>query len=230
MTDKQNPGVVMRETPDPKHLPNPEEFKPNNPDCTADKRVTAVAKGSVQPPSFAKKTKAAMFANDAKEVGSYILWDLIIPALKQTISDVVTGGVERALFGDSAPRRSNRTNYSSYSTRVSYSNTRMGEYNSPTEPARRLSSRARRSFDFSEILLEDRSEAIEVIERLRDILDKYSTATVADLYDLCGISTKYTDQNWGWTRLEDLRDASYRRVRNGYILQIPEPYEINHRG
>lgn len=228
MTEETKPAVPLRDEYPSNSLKDREKSKLTESVKQPEERqkLDSVAKGTVRPPSLAKKTRSAMFANDAKEVGSYIFWDLVIPALKQTISDVVTGGVERALFGESAGRRSGRTRYTSYSSRVSYNTTRRGEYDSPTEPARRLSARARNTFDFSEILLEDRVECVEVIERLRDILDRYDQATVADLYDLCGISTKYTDQYWGWSRPEHLRDATYRRVRDGYVLQIPEPMEL----
>ena len=43
---------------------------------------------------------------------------------------------------------------------------------------------------------------------------------MSDLYELLGIPGKYTDDNWGWT---DIRGAQVRRIRNGYMLDIPDP-------
>ena len=88
------------------------------------------------------------------------------------------------------------------------------------------SPRTRRHHDFSEIELESRDEAYLVIDRLGDIIEEYGLATVADLYDLCGITTEYTDENWGWT---SARYMSVIRSRRGYMLQLPKPDHINAR-
>lgn len=109
-------------------------------------------------------------------------------------------------------------------SRVSY-----GSYSRPgSAPGNRrdASPRSRRYHDFSEIELESRDEAYLVIDRLGDIIEEYGLATVADLYDLCGITTEYTDENWGWT---SARYMSVIRSRRGYMLQLPKPDHINAR-
>lgn len=187
------------------------------------KQLQPIAKGRLREPSIAHKAKTAMFAEDMKSVGSYLLWDVTVPAFKQTISDLVTGGIERMLFGESAPRRR-----SAYSPRVSYTNYSSysrGENDAPGQPVRSMSRRARASFDFKEILLEDRGEGLEVIERLRDIAENYEVASVMDLYELVGISHSYTDNDFGWNR-QDLATANVQRVREGYILILPQPRSI----
>ena len=66
----------------------------------------------------------------------------------------------------------------------------------------------------------------EKLAVLGDIIEEYGLATVADLYDLCGITTEYTDENWGWT---SARYMSVIRSRRGYMLQLPKPDHINAR-
>jgi hypothetical protein len=66
--------------------------------------------------------------------------------------------------------------------------------------------------------LESGAEADEVIARLDELIDVYGMASVADLYDLVGISGQYTDNKYGWT---DVSSASRIRVRDGYLLKMP---------
>jgi hypothetical protein len=81
---------------------------------------------------------------------------------------------------------------------------------------------ARQSFD--EIIIPSRQEAEEVLDRMFDLVSKYDSATVADLYELTGLNSSHTDHKWGWT---DLRDASVGRVRGGgYLLNLPEPQSL----
>lgn len=207
-------------------MPTNEEF-PSNSRYSRERtdnskeEIKPVTKGKVRPQSIGKRAKTAIFAEDARSVGEYILWDVVIPSFKQIISDMVTNGIERVLYGEAAPRRrsgtGSRIRYSNYS---SYS---RGELDSPGTPARQLSRRARQTFDFGEILLEDRGEGLEVIERLRDIVERYDIATVSDLYSLVGISSNYTDNDWGW---RNLASANVQKVRDGYILILPDPEPV----
>lgn len=87
-----------------------------------------------------------------------------------------------------------------------------------------MSRRARSAHDFREIILETRAEAEEVIERLFDCVQKYQTATVADLYDMLGIEPAFTDDKWGWYALPG---ANARRVRDGYLLDLPAPEPLD---
>ncbi len=55
------------------------------------------------------------------------------------------------------------------------------------------------------------------------LIEKYETVSVADLYELLGVEASYTDEKWGWV---DLRDAGIRRVRDGYLLDLPKPESL----
>jgi hypothetical protein len=87
-----------------------------------------------------------------------------------------------------------------------------------------MSQRGRAKHDFDEIVLDQRAEAEEVIDRLYDVVSRYEQATVADLYDLVGLSSTHTDHKWGWT---DLRGAGVSRIRDGYLLDLPDPEPLD---
>jgi hypothetical protein len=78
--------------------------------------------------------------------------------------------------------------------------------------------------DFNEIILATRVEAEEVLDRLFDILNKYQTVSVSDLYELVGITANFTDEKWGWT---ELRGSQVAKVRNGYLLDLPRPEPLD---
>lgn len=186
-------------------------------------RVTkpVVTKGvKEKKPSLGSKVKESIVGDDARSVTEYLLMDVVIPATKRTISDVVSQGIDRLLFGESRPRtRANETRYTSYSARSRYASDPRSMYSEP----RTLSYRARAQHDFSDLIIEDRGEAEAVIDQLGNIIDQYSVATVSDLYDLVGISSSFTDRKWGW---DDIRGAEIRRTRDGYLLVLPRPIAI----
>ncbi len=53
-----------------------------------------------------------------------------------------------------------------------------------------------------------------------EYIDKYGSATIADLYELLGKKSEYTDNDYGW---KDLSTSSQRRVREDYLLELPRP-------
>lgn len=170
--------------------------------------------------SLGTKVRESIVGDDARSVSEYLIMDVVIPAAKKTVSEVVSQGIDRLLFGESRPRsRPGDMRYTSYSARSRYVNEPRTIYSDPRTP----SYRARAQHDFSELIIEDRAEAESVIDNLGNIIDTYNVATVADLYDLAGITASYTDRKWGWS---DIRGADVRRVREGYLLILPRPEPI----
>ena len=183
------------------------------------KKIERVVTGSVirKKPSVGKRFMETFVGGSAKSVWTFVAYEVLIPAAKDMVSDAVSQGVERILFGESV-RGGPRSRYGS-STRVAYDKIRTSG-NRYQEETRSISRRGRASHDFQEIILETRAEAEGVIDQLFMLIDKYDQATVADLYELVGVSPQYTDNKYGWT---DIRGAGATRVRNGYLIDIPRP-------
>lgn len=69
-----------------------------------------------------------------------------------------------------------------------------------------------------DLILPDRDQADLVVERLIDILDKYETASVANLFELVGLPTTHIDHKWGWTSIVGIE---VRQIREGYLIELP---------
>lgn len=171
-----------------------------------------------------KKFSEVFIAGSAKTAIGYALWEVLLPAAKDTVVEVITQGVEKLFFGDSRRYRGTTTPQSGPTGYVSYN-----RYSGPmgasrmSGPQRVISRQARARHDFDEIILESRTEAEEVIDRLYEVISRYESATVADLYQLVGLSSSHTDYKWGWT---DIRGAGVTRSRDGYVLDLPEPIPL----
>lgn len=190
---------------------------PAKPEKNVEKVITGQA--IQRKKSLGSKFKEVMSGDDARSVGAYILFDVIIPAAKSMLADAATQGLERILFGDS--RRSSstsRTNYTSYNNM--YKSRQAGGSPQKLE----LSQRARATHNFGEVVLSSRGEAEEVLDRLTALIDQYQVATVSDLYDLVGITGSFTDDKWGWF---DLRGSGINRVREGYLINLPQTQPID---
>lgn len=172
-----------------------------------------------------KRFAETFVGGDARGVWGYVAFDVLIPAAKDTIADAFSTGVERMLFGSDTRYRGRRNHHHSpsgqngYVAYNRYAPTRP--YNPTKDEPRQISRRSRAVHDFDEIILDTRVEAEEVIDRLFDLVSRYESATVADLYELVGIESNYTDNKYGWL---DVRGAGVTRLpRGGYLLDLPKP-------
>lgn len=168
--------------------------------------------------SFWDKVHEEFISEDGKSVGDYILLDVLVPAIKKTISDIVTNGIDMILFGGTRS-----SNNSLPGTRVSYrtyydSNQRnSGGYSRN----RAVSS----NYTYDQIIFQNRGDADAVLNELNEIIRRYGFAKVADFNDLAGVNGSYTDNNYGWS---DLRFATIQRQRDGgYLIDLPKPMPID---
>lgn len=199
-----------------------EDYKPNSHKAkaeaaVAEKKVEKAVAGpvKVKKKSEMSKLKDIFISEDAGNVKSYVIMDVLIPALKKAVSDIVTNGIDMILYGETG-----RSKRSSIASNVSY----RSYYDRRDDDRRYSSNRTVSGYSYNDIILETRGEAEEVLSRLDELIETYKVATVADLYDLVGITGNYTDNKYGWT---NIRNAEAVRVRDGYVLKLPKALPIN---
>ena len=206
---------------------NNSEFPPNSEvskkGISDAKNISPVVTGSAvrRKKSLRKQFKETFVAGDAKTAISYVIFEVLLPAAKDMVVEAGSQGIEKLIFGESRRRGSTRPP-SGPTGHIQYN-----RYSSPSRlsgPERALSRQARARHNFDEIVLDNRSEAEEVIDQLFDMVSRYDAASVADLYTLVGLSHTHTDNKWGWT---DLSGSGVSRIRGGYLLDLPEPEPLD---
>jgi hypothetical protein len=149
------------------------------------------------------------------------LAEILVSAFKSMVSDTIgqfsnalRDGSDKFLYGTT--RRTITTARGPYTS-----------YNRVTgvRPAyNQISDRSRTLHDFDDVILQSRGEAEDVLDRMRELISQFDAATVADFYDLVGITGNFTDDRWGWT---DLRSAKVTHVRGGYLISMPRTQPID---
>lgn len=167
-----------------------------------------------------RQFKETFVGGDARTALHYMVGEVIIPAIQDTLIDAFQGGVERLIRGESSPRHRRVSSGSSGYGHVAYNAYSQPSTTRTTSP-RTMSRRSRARHEFDELIIPSRQEAEEVIDRMFDLLSRYGEVSVADLYELTGIQSSHTDMKWGWT---ELRGAKAMRLRQGgFLLDLPEP-------
>lgn len=184
----------------------------------AEKKIEKVVTGEVEvkEKSMGSRLKGLFFGEDFRNVVRYVGAEVLMPALRSTIVDMTTRGVERAVWGES-PRRQRPPNFyghTSYATPVSRTRQTM----LPDQPPHYSAARGSSPRPGHDLILQNRDEAELVVERMIDILRQYEVVSVADVNALCDLESKHTDHKWGWYYLGNVQ---VRQTRQGYLIDLP---------
>lgn len=202
---------------------NPNKAKEPRPD----KQIVKVVTGEViqKEPGIGRKFKNVFFGGDLNTSLRFVYADVLLPAARSMISDAVRNVVDGILWGENRRRAA-----PDYRPRVSYNNPlnrdNVRHINErriylPDQPPKYIQ-RDRARVDLNDIILARKEDAELVVERLIDIVNQFDVASVADLYDLLGLTSSYTDNSYGWTRLNTVE---IRQRGDGYIIDLP-PVEM----
>lgn len=197
------------------YKPNSHRFKEGQTEALTEKKeISKIVKGKVRtkPKSGMSKFTDVFIAEDAGSVKSYIVMDVLVPAVKKAISDIVRDGIDMLLYGETKGRKT-----STASSYVSYRD--YSRRDDDRDRDRFGGSRRQTGYNHDDIILETRGEAEEVLTRMDELIETYGNVSVADLYDLIGKPCEYTDNKYGW---ENIRNAEPIRVRDGYLLKLPK--------
>ena len=174
-------------------------------------------------------TETFLNNGDVKTVGHTILLDVIVPALKEMIFSAGRDALSMFLWGDT--RASNKgglsragggivrdySSYSSSSISRSRDRDRVNIYRPEDSPR------------YNNLVFEIRGDAENILFNMREYINTYDDIQIVKLYELIkeqtGIDIPMTSQDakYGWS---DLTNATVRSVRGGYLLDLPNPIEL----
>lgn len=187
----------------------PDEQKP---------RMEKLIDGKVQvrKKSTGRKLMEVFFSDEIPNLGDYLMFDLLVPAIKDTVVNIFTSGIEMLFYGKAKGGR--RVVGRNGSTVVTYDQFSKNGGIMAQRSARQS------VYDVMDVVFEDRGAAELILDQLIDYIDRYNRATVHDFYDACGVTTtNYNDDYYGW---KDLRGAIVTRARGGWVINMPDPIQI----
>lgn len=175
-----------------------------------EKKVGKIISGSAKTKkkSNFQKITSAFVPEDVTDLKTYIFEEHVVPAVKELILDTV-----KTVLGMSGTSKDKR---------LTPSRTLYRKYYDPRDTKRSSETRKQTKYDYDDIVLENRGEAEAVIDQMEELIDVYNYVSLADFYDLVGVSCNFTDNKYGWT---DIRSASIKRVHDGYMICFP-PVEL----
>ena len=206
---------------DMNYKPNSHKYKEQQKAASEEKRVEKVVQGKVK---VKKKNEVRKFADvfvaeDAHNVKEYLLMEVAIPAIKNTIIDLITNGVTMLFNGETGTKTRKRSgdyvSYRDYSSR-----------DRDRDRRDRGGASVRGRFDLDDLVFGSRADADATLEQMEDMIDRYGWATVLDLYESAdlGGSAPWTANKYGWT---SLRSADVVKVRDGYVIKLPKAMPLD---
>lgn len=168
------------------------------------------------------KLRDIFISPDVDDIGDYVVWSIIVPGIKNILSDSFHGMVD-GIFG--------RRRQSSYTSSYRYGRDRDTEYYRPRDYSSRYERReSERPFTSgSDIIFRSRAKAEEVRDTLYEIIDRRGYVTLAHLNDLVDIPYGDRDRDddlWGWYEISRSR---IKPTREGFLLDLPRPERIKER-
>lgn len=156
-------------------------------------------------------------------IGSYVNDEIVKPAIKNIIVDAVTSGINMVMYGEKGGQgRGGQNRYGSrqaYRPQTNYTNNyRNAPIAEQATPDDRVVRPVKQGVE--DFIILDRYDAAQVLTTLTENADMYNSVSVADYYDLIGVPSQYTDNNYGWT-IDDIVKANIIPVRGGYVIKFP---------
>jgi hypothetical protein len=164
-----------------------------------------------------KEVKGEFISEDAPSVGSYILYDILLPALRDLVSDIGHGALDMAMGTDGRRYRRNRRGRDE--TYISYD--RYWDYDRPSRRGRsrydddeddyrgrrRSSRRVPSNEDLDEFVFDSKEKARHLLDEMQDRIDKYDDVSVGYFLDRIGesIPGDFVSDDWGWYNLDNAK-------------------------
>ena len=179
-------------------------------------KVEAVAHGKKIQKTGLNKFVDFIIGDDSKNVFSYLWNDILVPAAKNMLFDMIRDGAEMRIFGEVRNRGVRNRQTGTY---VSYD--QISRDKDRREQERSYQRRVGKPDD---VLIDTEEEIKDALSKMYDYLETYNELPLAVYYDIVGVVGDFTDNDWGWTSLQGTKIL---RVRDGYIFDLPKMVPLN---
>lgn len=174
-------------------------------------------------PGLVEKTLAQKFKDSFKPqnlegMGTNLVLNIVVPAIKETIMNLGTAALESWLgpykkkptqYGGYGYGTTVYSNYSAYYDRTGGMYSQQTVQNQPVKTGKP---------DYHTIVMNSKEAANRVLDLMVNCLEKYDSVSIKNLYEAIGARGDWTDDSWGWT---DLSAARVVQVHNGWLIDLP---------
>lgn len=152
---------------------------------------------------------------DARTVFDYALEEVVAPGLKTVLANVINTSVDMFFWGKGGKTKNQGSNV----TKISYENC----YGTIQQKSPGKSSG---SYFFADPEFPTRDKADEVLKAMKEALALYQNVSVADLYDMAGVtgSMRPNDNKYGWRNLDNAEVV--RRIDGKYVISFPNAVPV----
>lgn len=182
------------------------------------KEIVQVATAKPKKKNFMERLVVGMIGPDGVQgIVHYLGNEIVLPAVKGLIFDSITSGVNMMLYGEEGRRvRTGGTQRVDYSKR----------YSSGTPVTTENQVRAKRRGMVDIYVFDNREEARNVLEDMIQYAEAFTVVSVADYYEMIGITPEFTHNSYGWT-YDMMVGVSIIPSGNSYMINLPKTIEIN---
>lgn len=172
----------------------------------------AIVKGELKKESPWKKFKSEFIKTDGKTIGHYITGQVIVPAIKNTVLNIV----QMLLFGKSNGNNLNNGIYRSNIPYVSYRDI-------SNKPQQQNIAKQGSLYAPIEVTVATQEDANAVLSAAQDVIDRYNQLRVSEFFEFVGLECPYTCINYGWT---NIASATVTPYGDKWVITMPKATPI----
>lgn len=173
-------------------------------------------KPKVKKRSASSRIKEAFFGTDVVSVKDYVIYDVIIPYVKNLIVEAINSATRMTFLGDARPIKFSRQTGPTHTSMAREYEERNGRTRSRSNT---IENRIR------DVIFEDEESADAALDYLIEHIQENDDVTLQDFFIYVGAPVLSTDNRWGWTNLSSARIVEM--VGEGYFLDLPRVRPID---
>ena len=153
-----------------------------------------------------------MLDEDLPSLKKYVVMNVLLPRIGKMLLDIFnlgpSNGTTVNVSGDG------KTDYNAISSTV-----RVIGSSGMTQPYK--DQEITKRYSFKQLGYSTEREALDVLDQLRDDIDRYQRATLLSYYEYSDVATESTESNWGWKDLS-MATVVFDPGSQLWIIRLPK--------
>lgn len=186
-----------------------------------EKKAKKITTAALKEKTFKQKVRDAFISDEVHDIKDYVVFSVIIPAIKQTFRNLFVNSLDMALFGK--VQQNAKTEQRGGSTYIAYDRLYQGHQNEP--PRQQKGGAPLRVSELDRVVFKDKADAIDVLSFMMENIEEYHVASVADFLQAADLPISPIHHKFGFY---DLTQARVMEIADGsgYFIALPKPVSI----